>query len=113
MDILLLFKLYLTEEGFYVDSFDNPKEALKKFKPGFYDLLLVDIRMPFINGFEFSQIIRNTDKLIKICFLTGFTAYYQSLKEQFNLNIDCFIRKPIRKDELVAHIVGHLNNNKR
>jgi len=111
VNILLLFESYLREEGFYVDSFVNPKEAMRKFEPGFYDLILVDIRMPFMNGFELSRIVRATDKSIKICFLTGFDTYYQSLKQQFKLDIDCFLRKPIGKEELIAHIIAHLNND--
>lgn len=110
-NILRSFESYLKEEGFYVDSFINPKEAMNKFKPGFYDLMLVDIRMPIMNGFELSRIIRDTDKSIKICFLTDFETYYQSLKQQFNLDLDCFIRKPIGKVELIVHVVAHLNDD--
>ncbi len=113
VNILLLFESYLREEGFYVDSFVNPKEAVNKFKPGFYSLMLVDIRMPFMNGFELSRIIRDIDNSIKICFLTAFDTYYQSLKEQFNLDQDCFLRKPIGKEELIVHVVAHLKDHSR
>jgi DNA-binding response OmpR family regulator len=111
VNILLLFESYLKEEGFYVESFINPKEAVNEFKPGFFDLALVDIRMPIMNGFEFSRIIKGIDKSIKICFLTGFDTYYLSLKQQFNLDIDCFIRKPVGKEELIDHVVAHLNDD--
>jgi DNA-binding response OmpR family regulator len=110
-DILSLFESYLREVGFYVDIYVNPKEAMKKFEPGFYDLMLVDIRMPLMNGFELSRIIKTMDRTIKICFLTSFETYYRSLKHQYNLNIDCFIKKPIGKEELIIHVVALLNDD--
>ncbi len=111
--ILVLFESFLREAGFYVDSFISPKEAVNKFKLGFYDLALVDTRMPIMNGFELSRIIRDIDKSIRICFLTAFDTYYQSLKEQFNLDKDCFLRKPSSKEELIVHVIAHLNDDTR
>jgi CheY-like chemotaxis protein len=53
VDITLLIKEGLEPKGFYIESYNDSQLALQEFKPGFYDLMLVDIRMPKANGFEF------------------------------------------------------------
>jgi DNA-binding response OmpR family regulator len=54
-DIALAFKIGLEDNGFTVDAFNDPLEALSNFKADFYDLLLLDIKMPTMNGIEISQ----------------------------------------------------------
>lgn len=61
-----------------------------------------------MNGFEFFKKVKELDNSIKVCFVTAFEEYYQSLTEQFNLNEKCFIKKSISKDELIKHIVEEL-----
>jgi|SRR5215204_7599410 len=69
--------------------------ALSNFKPFFYDLLLIDIRMPNMTGFEFGLKIREVDANVKICFITAFDIYYESLLEEYpNMDFSCFIKKP-------------------
>jgi PleD family two-component response regulator len=71
-DVKLALKLALEEENsFQVDSFNNPILALKDFKNGFYDLLILGIVIPQMNGFELSEEIRKIDDKVKICFLTA------------------------------------------
>lgn len=108
VDINLFFKMTLEQEGFSVDTFSNPLKVIEAFKPDYYDLVLVDIKMPHMNGFELYNLLKGIDKSIKVCFITGFEPYYQSLVEQFNLDVNCFIRKPIKKDELIKHIIDQL-----
>ena len=55
--------------AFDVHTYNNPIVALSDFKPNFYDLLLVDINMPLMNGFELSEKILELDINIKICFM--------------------------------------------
>src|SRR5919197_2671490 len=102
-DINLALKLALEEEnGFQVDSSNNSISALKNFKNGFYDLLIIDIVMPLMNGFELSEQIRKIDDKVKICFLT---AGEVPSKVRFNTSSsrqgegyqDKFIRLPIQK----------------
>ena len=57
-NVNITLKLYLESEGFDVDTFDNPRLALSSFKPDYYDLLLLDIKMPRINGFEFYRDVK-------------------------------------------------------
>jgi DNA-binding response OmpR family regulator len=55
--------------------------ALQEFKPGFYDLMLIDIRMPKLNGFEFYQEVRKNDIKVKVCFITAFAISYEEISK--------------------------------
>jgi two-component system, OmpR family, response regulator ChvI len=112
-DILLAFKSGLEElqstkvEGvnLQVDTFAEPREALTSFKAGAYDLLLLDIRMPNINGFELYEELKKIDDKPKVCFITAYELYYEVLKKDFpELDIGCFIKKPISIEELATKI---------
>ena len=104
-DITIAFRMGLESNGFIVDTFNDPQEALSNFKAGLYDLLLIDIKMPKMNGFELYQEIAKVDNRAKVCFITAFEVYYKSLRELFpTANVDCFIKKPITTDELVERI---------
>jgi two-component system aerobic respiration control sensor histidine kinase ArcB len=109
-DIVLTFKTGLESNGFEVDSYNDPFLALKNFKANFYDLLLIDIRMPDMTGFEFYQKINKIDNKAKVCFITAFEIYYRALLEEFpDLERKCFIQKSISIDELVKRIQKELN----
>jgi DNA-binding response OmpR family regulator len=104
-DITIAFRMGLESNGFIVDTFNDPQEALSNFKAGLYDLLLIDIKMPKMNGFELCQEIEKIDNRVKVCFITAYEVYYKSLRELFpTANVDCFIKKPITTDELVERI---------
>jgi two-component system, OmpR family, response regulator ChvI len=90
---------------FEVDVFNDPKLALSNFKTGRYDLLLLDILMPKMNGFELCQQLKNIDDKVKICFITAYEVYYRALREMFpTMEVYCFIAKPIGKKELVSRV---------
>jgi two-component SAPR family response regulator len=82
-DINLTFKTGLEANGFEVDAFSDPVLALSNFKSGVHDLLLLDVRMPQINGFELYEKLRKIDSNVRACFITAHDAHYQSLKEIF------------------------------
>ena len=106
-DILITFKKILEDNHFIVDAFSNPLEALSSFKPGVYNLLLIDIKMPQMNGFELNQEIRKKSNAAKIktCFITAYDVFYEPLKKEFpGLDVGCYIRKPIEAKELVNRI---------
>jgi two-component system response regulator ChvI len=108
-DITIAFRMGLESNGFIVDTFNDPQGALSNFKAGLYDLLLIDIKMPKMNGFELYQEIEKIDNRVKVCFITAFEVYYKSLRELFpTTNVDCFIKKPITTDELVERISTEL-----
>jgi CheY-like chemotaxis protein len=113
-DIATLFKITLERVGLAVDIFNDPVLALSSYKAGIYDLLLLDIRMPGMNGFELCQKIKNMDNEVKACFVTAYDEEYQKdlgilfpeLKEA-----DCFIRKPIESQKLTRIVKTKLANS--
>lgn len=110
VDLTISLKKGLERYGFEVDTFNDPSEALSKFKPNFYDLLLLDIRMPEMNGFQLYREIRKTGDNSTVCFITAFEVYYHEFKKIFpDLDVKYFIRKPITISDLVAKINEVLN----
>jgi DNA-binding response OmpR family regulator len=94
---LLIYKAGLQQNGFLVDAFNDPVQALLSFKAGKYDLVLLDIKMPRLSGFELHREIQKIGGKVKVCFITAFVAYYESLKEIFDMpNIQCIIKKANR-----------------
>jgi DNA-binding response OmpR family regulator len=114
-DINLTIKTALEEEeaeeenGFEVDTFDDPIAALDNYRKGAYDLLILDIKMPVLNGFELYREIRNIDSQVKICFLTAGEMYYGAYADIFNENQ--FMRKPIENKELVNKVNEIINDS--
>ena len=103
-------KLGLENYGYQVDTYNDPKLALNTFTKGSYDLALIDVRMEGMNGFELVQEIKQIDKNLKICFITSFKAYYDSLLEEYpNMDHKCFIQKPISIEDLLKHIENVLS----
>lgn len=110
-DITTSIKNGLQHHGFEIDVFNDPLKALTSYKPNEYDLLLLDIRMPKMNGFELYREIKKKNDNVKICFFTAFEVNYDEFRKIFpNLDVKCFIRKPISIAELVSHINLELNN---
>ncbi|HEX6027615.1 MAG TPA: response regulator [Nitrososphaeraceae archaeon] len=109
-DVNFTIKLALENEVFEVDTFDNPQLALSNFKPKFYDLILLDIKMPKIDGFEFYTEVKKKDNKVKVCFLTAseYTHYEQFLKENPKITVKCFARKPIPIGDLAKVVKEQL-----
>ena len=109
-DVTYTVKIVLENNGFLVDSYNDPTLALSNFKLGFYDLLLLDIRMPKINGFDLYQKIREIDSNVKICFLTASELFYEEYRRLDvypSVNKERFIQKPIRTEELI-HLLNEI-----
>lgn len=106
VDITAIFKLGLEQNEFIVSTFNKPNEALSKFRPGLYDLVILDIRMSGMNGFQLCQEIRNVDDKVKVCFLTAFEDYREEFKALFpSLNeVKCYLKKPITIQELIRRL---------
>jgi DNA-binding response OmpR family regulator len=114
-DINLLFKMVLEDKGYKVDTFNDPLVALQNFTAGAYDLLLLDMLMPNINGFELYQKIRMLDDKVRICFLTAGRIDYEEFKKRavsvasIENNIEnCFISKPIENEDLIKRVKAQL-----
>jgi CheY-like chemotaxis protein len=104
-DIALVIKRGLEQAGFDVETFTSPKQALDGYKPGQYDLLLLDINMPEMNGFELFRNIKKKDGKVKVCFITAFEIYYDEFRRVFpKLHVNCFIRKPATIAELAKAV---------
>jgi DNA-binding response OmpR family regulator len=105
-DLTKLCSLALEYHGFKVDTFNDPQEALSNYKPGYYDLVILDIKMPKMDGFELYYEIKKKDHKAKVCFLTASELYYEEFrkKEYCALDRDLFIRKPIDNEELLKEV---------
>ena len=105
-DLTQVSTLALEYHGYKVDSFNDPQEALSKFKPGLYDLIILDIKMPKMDGFELYREIKKKDNTAKVCFLTASELYYEEFrkKEYCALDRNLFIQKPIDNEDLVKEI---------
>jgi two-component system, OmpR family, response regulator ChvI len=110
-DVIFTFKKGLEANGFVVDAFEDPVLALSNFKPGIYGLLLLDVKMPQINGFELYEKIKKIDSEVKACFITAHEVYYESLRELFpSMDLDCYV-KPIQIEDLVRHVNRHMKRS--
>jgi len=108
-DITLAFSIGLEDGGFEVNTCNDPQHALANFKPNFYDLLLVDINMPKMNGFELCTKILEIDLNVKICFITAGDINIDGLREVYPiLSTGCFIKKPISISDLVKRLKAEL-----
>jgi DNA-binding response OmpR family regulator len=104
-DITTVLKRGLEQSGFTVDAFNNPQTALDSFKPNYYDLMIIDIRMPKINGFDLYREVRKKDPDVKVCFLTAFEIYYEEFRKMFpTIDVKAFVRKPVSIAALVKQI---------
>jgi CheY-like chemotaxis protein len=112
-DIARLFTIALQDNGFVVDVFNDPLSALSNYKAGLYDLLLLDIRMPTMNGFELYQKIRDIDDRAEVCFITAYEEFLHDFKRLFPVleEVDCFVTKPIEMHNLVKIVKSKVDCN--
>jgi DNA-binding response OmpR family regulator len=113
-DVTLVLKQVLDENGFEADSYDEPRLALNNFKANMYDLLLLDIKMPDINGLDLYQEIRKIDDKVKVCFLTASEMFYEKFRKEepySKFDKELFIAKPIENEELLDHLNKVINNS--
>jgi DNA-binding response OmpR family regulator len=115
LDLVRLLKLTLETKGFQVDTFTDANIALEHFrnevsslKPHPYDLLVIDIKMPRMNGFELYNEITKHDSAVRVCFMTALAELneYTQYKEQVSpmLGQRHFVQKPVRNEELLQRI---------
>jgi CheY-like chemotaxis protein len=118
VDVTVTFKAGIEDSNNYNDpdkrievfTSNNPMTALSEFKPNFYDLLLVDINMPNMNGFELSERILAIDINVKVCFMScAAEINYKALREIYPISLGCIIRKPVSIDYYVKRIRSELD----
>ncbi|HZA65280.1 MAG TPA: response regulator [Nitrososphaeraceae archaeon] len=112
-DITLMLKLGLEDGGFDVDAFSDPELALFSFRRGLYDLVLIDIMMPKMDGFALYEQLKKVDPGVKVCFLTASEMYHEENRgiEHCALNKDLFLQKPISTDDLIMEVNRKINSN--
>ena len=114
-DIILTFKKGLESENnkkgqnnnifFEVFAYNDPVLALSEFKPNLYDLMLVDINMPEMNGFDFCLKAMEIDVNPRVCLMSSGLVNKDVLREQYpSLSIGCFIKKPITIENLIERV---------
>jgi CheY-like chemotaxis protein len=102
-DITSLFRKALEREGLSVDVYNDPMESLKNFKPNFYDLIIIDIVMPEMDGFKLCNQLSKVDPAIKILFLTASEKHLDALSKEGYLK-DQLLTKPITIHDLLKEV---------
>jgi DNA-binding response OmpR family regulator len=96
--------------SFHVDTYNDPLVAFSEFKPDFYDLMLIDINMPEMNGFDFCVKVLEQDVNPRFCFMSSGLINQEALREQYpSLSIGCFIKKPVTIENLVRRVKAELD----
>jgi DNA-binding response OmpR family regulator len=108
-DITASLSMALVDYGFEVDSYNDPLAALSNFKPSYYNLVILDIKMPDMNGFELYRELEKIHSQIKVCFITAAgETYYEPLTEEAEeyckMHKDMFLQKPFSNKRLVEEI---------
>ena len=116
-DITYALENTLDNYGFSIDSFNDSMLALNSYKSNFYDLVILDIKMPKMDGFELYNKIKERDPEVKICFLTASELFYEEFRKTRymlgeKLGEEYFIQKPIKTDELVQKMNVLMNIEK-
>ncbi|HEX5976533.1 MAG TPA: response regulator [Nitrososphaeraceae archaeon] len=109
-EITKSFGLCLEDIGLFdVETYNNSVEALSNFKSDSYNLVLLDIKMPRMNGFELYEKMKRIDSNVKVCFISAYDPYSDELKDQFlSLGVGCFIPKPVQIKDLIEKIETEL-----
>ncbi len=113
-DVTYTIKNILEDNGFAVDTFTDSILALDNYKVNFYDLVILDILMPKMDGFELYTKIREKDDKVKICFLTAIATFNEDFRKirmtlGKTINEDYFIQKPIKIEDLVKKLTSIMN----
>lgn len=112
-DLTLLYRLSLELAGFKVETYNDSSEALSNFRPGSYDLIILDIKMPVMDGFSLYEELNKKDSNAKICFLTAGEMYHQQYRlDKFSsLKGNLFLRKPISSEDLIKEITAFITGD--
>jgi DNA-binding response OmpR family regulator len=112
-DMTAMLKMAIGRAGFTIDIFNDPLLALKNFKPNLYDLALLDIMMPEMDGIELYKELKKIDPSIKVCFLTASSEmYYEELRKERHceLNKDLFLHMPLPIKGIIEEIKKRIDS---
>ena len=113
-DVTFTIKNILEDNGFAVDEFNDSILALNNYKTNLYDLIILDIKMPKMDGFELYIKIREKDPKVKVCFLTATATFNEEFRKTRlvlgkTINEDYFIQKPIKMEDLLKKLTSIMN----
>jgi two-component system, OmpR family, response regulator ChvI len=114
-DNTTVFKIALEDSGFDVDTYNDPTVSLYTLKPDLYDLVILDVNMPYMTGYELYEKLKQIDNKVKVCFLTASVEGYNEERSEQFISVDCspsyqypsdtpHITKPIKMDDLVRTV---------
>jgi two-component system catabolic regulation response regulator CreB/two-component system response regulator ChvI len=110
-DITTIFRRALQNFGYSVDTYNEPERALANFKPDVYDLVILDYRMPGMNGVDLARAIWRVQPNAKICFVSAFEILTNELEAEFkNKEICTFLKKPVMPKVLAEHVEKQILN---
>jgi signal transduction histidine kinase len=119
-DLTMTYKIGLESNGFIADTNNDPIDVLSEYKPDYYDLVLIDIRMPEMNGLELYNEIKKIDKNANICFITAYDTDNNTLKQidmssssSKEIENICIIKKPIEIEKLIDLINKKIDKEKK
>jgi CheY-like chemotaxis protein len=105
-DHCMVYQIILQDAGYECISYTDSVKALQEFRPNYYNLVILDIKMPKLDGFALCEKIREVDRALQIIFITASEAYYENFRKQYyprlsnDINVNC-LQKPIGNQELV------------
>jgi DNA-binding response OmpR family regulator len=117
-DVTTTFKIGIESSNYYADdnktievyTYNDPLTALSEFESNFYDLLLIDINLPSMNGFQLCEKILHLDINVRVCFMSTGEINREALGEIYPaISLGCFMRKPVTIDYLVKRIKSELD----
>jgi len=106
-DVTLVFELMLRKEGYMVDAFTNPISALSAFKPGYYDLIILDYRMTGVDGLKFIQDVKKVDRLVRAILISAWQQ--QSMGTEIQKLFIKILSKPLLPEVLIKEVGLVLN----
>ncbi|HYJ01734.1 MAG TPA: response regulator [Nitrososphaeraceae archaeon] len=115
-DITFTIKNMLYNTGFQIYTFNDPITPLKLYRRNFYDLVILEIKIPNMDGFELYIKIKEKDPTVKICFLTAIAIFDEEFRKSRPevdriITQECFIQKPITTEDLIKKLRDIINTN--
>ena len=115
-DITFTIKNMLYNTGFEIHTFNDPITSLKLYRRNFYDLVILEIKIPNMDGFELYIKIKEIDPTVKICFLTAIAIFDEESRKSRPevdriITEECFIQKPITTEDLIKKLIDIMNTD--
>ena len=113
-DHCLLYQMILQGAGYECTSHTDPLKAMEEFRAGYYDLIVLDIKMPTLNGFELGKNIREQDNAVRIIFITASEIFYDGFRNQHDPELSdiYYIQKPVENEELLERVSEMIGKSK-